>query len=130
MNLLATVQQALHKAHLAVPSLSKKLGSAGTQANPPSDQAASEPPMEPVDRMIRSAAATLIRLCTDQREKVLRAEDVESIRECEQSAGWMGLSSSEFRRRVVEHVIEQHGAPSRMEAPQVGDMLRRIMGAP
>jgi hypothetical protein len=68
-----------------------------------SDRACADPTLGPFDNMVHGAAATLARVYASRSETILKAHDVESVRECEQLAGWMGMSSQEFRRRAVEH---------------------------
>ena len=68
-----------------------------------SDGASADPTLGPFDNMVHGAAATLARVYASRFETILKADDVESVRECEQLAGWMGMSSQEFRRRAVEH---------------------------
>lgn len=94
--------QQLFKALNGLQARQKEGGAAeaGMVAQP--DRVAADPMPGPFDNMIHGAAATLARLYTSRSETVLRADDVESVRESEQLAGWMGMPSQEFRRHVVE----------------------------
>jgi hypothetical protein len=59
--------------------------------------------MEPIEAMVQRAATTLIRLYETRSEMVLKFDDAETIRDCVQSAAWMGMPAGQFRRMVLEH---------------------------
>jgi len=59
--------------------------------------------MEPIEAVVERAAPTLVRLYIIRSEMILRFDDAEAIRECVQSAAWMGMPPGQFRRKVVEH---------------------------
>jgi hypothetical protein len=53
--------------------------------------------------MIQRAATTLARLYETRSEMILKSDDVEMMRECVQSAAWMGMPADHFRRKVIEY---------------------------
>jgi hypothetical protein len=58
--------------------------------------------MEPIEKMVQRAAATLVRLYETRSETILKSHDVEMLRECVRSAAWMGMPSDQFRRGVID----------------------------
>ena len=59
--------------------------------------------MEPIETMVQRAATTLVRLYETRSETILKSDDVEMIKECVQSAGWMGMPPDQFRRTVLNY---------------------------
>ena len=86
--------------------------------------------MEPFDRMIQRAGQTLANLHATRSEAVLKIEDVETIRECEQSARWMGMTLKDFRWQVVVKIGIEYRLDITSEWHQLHELLRKTLDEP
>jgi len=89
--------------------------------------------MEPVEMVVQRAATTIAKLHPIRNETVLKFEDVETIRECWQSAGWMGVPSNEFRRQVIDYALFNilkidNGDEITPEWHELYDLVQKMLG--
>jgi hypothetical protein len=107
--------QQLRKALNGLQGRPKESGVVDARLHAQRNRVSLDPTLGPFDSMVNRAAATLARLYASRSETVLRADDVESIREAEQLAGWMGMPLQEFRRQVVERAMVSMSGIERQE---------------
>ena len=85
----------------------------------------------PLDQAIKRAVLHLANIHAARREAVLRVEPANAIRQEEDFAVTMGMSSENFRRQVVDHALlrmqpgDHRAGPERHELERT---LERVLG--
>jgi hypothetical protein len=87
--------------------------------------------MGPLDQAIKRAAVLLANIHASRREAIPRIEPVKAIRDEEQFATRMGMSSECFRQQVVNHALmrtDEHGRGGATESHDLENTLLKILG--
>ena len=87
----------------------------------------------PLDQAIKRAVLHLANIHAARREAIPRVEHAKAIRQEEDFAVAMGMSSDDFRRQVVDRALVRmqmgaHEAGS--ECPELEGTLLRVLGGP